>query len=34
MATKGKNTNAELEVGEFVSKSERFIENNSKKGLP
>lgn len=31
MATKGKNTNAELEVGEFVSKSERFIENNSKK---
>lgn len=31
MATKEKNTNAELEVGEFVSRSEQFIENNSKK---
>lgn len=31
MATKGKDTNAELEVEEIVSKSEQFIENNSKK---
>ena len=31
MATKEKETNKELEVGEIVSKSEQFIENNSKK---
>lgn len=31
MATKGKDTNKELEVEEIVSKSEQFIENNSKK---
>lgn len=31
MATKGKDTNTELEVEEIVSKSEQFIENNSKK---
>ena len=31
MATKGKETNKELEVEEIVSKSEQFIENNSKK---
>lgn len=31
MATKGKDTNTEVEVEEFVSKSELFIENNSKK---
>ena len=31
MATKEKSTGAELEVGEFVSRSEQFIENNSKK---
>ena len=31
MATKEKNTNKELEVEEIVSKSEQFIENNSKK---
>ncbi|WFE85189.1 tetratricopeptide repeat protein [Parabacteroides chongii] len=31
MATKEKNTNTELEVEEIVSKSEQFIENNSKK---
>lgn len=31
MATKGKDTNSELEVEEIVSKSEQFIENNSKK---
>lgn len=31
MATKEKETNAELEVEEIVSKSEQFIENNSKK---
>lgn len=31
MATKGKETNAELEVEEIVSKSEQFIENHSKK---
>ncbi len=31
MATKEKNTGTELEVGEFVSRSEQFIENNSKK---
>ena len=31
MATKEKDTNKELEVEEIVSKSEQFIENNSKK---
>lgn len=31
MATKGKDTNKELEVEEIVSRSEQFIENNSKK---
>ena len=31
MATKEKDTNAEVEMEEFVSKSELFIENNSKK---
>ena len=31
MATKEKNTNTELEVEEIVSRSEQFIENNSKK---
>ncbi len=31
MATKGKETNKELEVEELVSRSELFIENNSKK---
>ena len=31
MATKEKETNKELEVGEIVSKSEQVIENNSKK---
>lgn len=31
MATNGKDTNRELEVEEIVSKSEQFIENNSKK---
>lgn len=31
MATKEKETNKELEVGGIVSKSEQFIENNSKK---
>lgn len=31
MATKGKNTDAELEVGEIVSKTEHFIEKNQKK---
>ena len=31
MATKGKDINKELEVEEIVSKSEQFIENNSKK---
>ena len=31
MATKEKETNKELEVGEIVSKSEQFIDNNSKK---
>jgi len=30
MATKGKNTDAELEVGEIVSKTEHFIEKNQK----
>lgn len=30
MATKGKNTDAELEVGEIVSKAEHFIEKNQK----
>ncbi|MDR1980223.1 MAG: tetratricopeptide repeat protein [Tannerellaceae bacterium] len=33
MATKGKNTNKELEVGEIVSRSEQFIEHNQKKIL-
>ena len=31
MATKEKDTNKELEVEEIVSRSEQFIENNSKK---
>ncbi len=31
MATKEKSIGTELEVGEFVSRSEQFIENNSKK---
>lgn len=31
MATTGKDTNKELEVEEIVSRSEQFIENNSKK---
>ncbi|RHJ95316.1 tetratricopeptide repeat protein [Parabacteroides bouchesdurhonensis] len=31
MATKGKDTSKELEVEEIVSRSEQFIENNSKK---
>ena len=31
MATKEKDTNKELEVEEIVSKSEQFIENNSKR---
>lgn len=31
MTTQGKDTNKELEVGEIVSRSEQFIENNSKK---
>jgi len=31
MATKGKSTHKELEVEEIVSRSERFIENHSKK---
>lgn len=31
MATKGKDTDKELEVEEIVSRSEQFIENNSKK---
>ena len=30
MATKEKDTNKELEVEEIVSRSEQFIENNSK----
>ena len=30
MATKGKNTDAELEVGEIVSRTEHFIEKNQK----
>ncbi|MCD7935597.1 MAG: tetratricopeptide repeat protein [Tannerellaceae bacterium] len=30
MATKGKSTTPELEVGEIVSRSEQFIENNKK----
>lgn len=30
MATKGKHTDKELEVGEIVSKTEHFIENNQK----
>ncbi|MDD2436811.1 MAG: tetratricopeptide repeat protein [Massilibacteroides sp.] len=31
MATKGKHTDKELEVGEIVSKTEHFIENNQKR---
>lgn len=31
MATKGKNTDAELEVGEIVSRTEHFVEKNQKK---